>query len=199
MYKVSMLAGITLLVFACGNEEHHHAHDAEAPSEMQNQQPGNGAANIGDSETVVSPEAMAVFDEVLESYLRVSEALTASDPETAAEHSEQMNGHVRNFMQQEFEPAIRAELGLWGVDLLEASDHIGSGSDVEEQRKAFLDLSDTMIAMVDAIGHSRNALYHQRCPMVNGGNGDWLSTEERIWNPYHGDRMMHCGSTIRSL
>lgn len=76
---------------------------------------------------------------------------------------------------------------------------LASETDVEEQRRSYHDLSETMIAMVEVFGHQKGQLYHQRCPMVNGGNGDWLSTQERIMNPYHGERMLHCGSTVRTL
>ena len=32
------------------------------------------------------------------------------------------------------------------------------------------------------------------CPMVEGGEGDWVQTSQKINNPYFGKSMLSCGS-----
>jgi hypothetical protein len=53
--------------------------------------------------------------------------------------------------------------------------------------------------MVKAYGPFDNTIFRQTCPMVRGGSADWLSREERIMNPYHGSRMLNCGSVVERI
>ena len=53
--------------------------------------------------------------------------------------------------------------------------------------------------MMKSYGPLDNAIYIQRCPMVRGGEADWLSKEEKILNPYFGSQMLTCGSVIEKV
>jgi len=72
-------------------------------------------------------------------------------------------------------------------------------ADVETQRLHFETVSNAYIEMVKAYGPFENVIYRQTCPMVRGGSADWLSKEERVMNPYHGDRMLNCGSVVERI
>jgi len=68
-----------------------------------------------------------------------------------------------------------------------------------EQRKAFLELSKSMIVLVENFGVNQKVMV-QFCPMANDFKGGyWLSTDAAIKNPYFGSKMLTCGSTKRII
>ncbi len=204
--KYTAVLIMIIFVAACGGNGDHTPHTQhDAPHDQQGEQ-----MQMEQDETMDRPPSEArehhleepaagLFNAVLDDYLALSDVLVQSNASGAADAAGQLSESVAQFSQAELEAPMQDRAAGWIAVLEERSQEIASQSDVEEQRRSYHDLSETMIAMVDAFGHQKGQLYHQRCPMVNGGNGDWLSTQERIMNPYHGDRMLHCGSTVRTL
>jgi hypothetical protein len=139
------------------------------------------------------------FDAMLDAYLQLSDALVEASATNAAEYAGNLNEEAGNFDAEMLDQTISGDATGWIETVRQRSREIAGESDVEAQRRSYHELSETLIAMVEMFGHQKGALYHQRCPMVNGGNGDWLSTQEGILNPYHGDRMLRCGMTVRVL
>ena len=73
------------------------------------------------------------------------------------------------------------------------------GSTLAEQRKAFLELSNEMILLVQGGKLSMGAIYKEYCPMYGSSGGYWLSNEKQIKNPYFGDAMLNCGSVKETI
>jgi len=197
---------IMIIFFAaCGGNGDHAQHSAQNEAHEHggdiHQESGSAVGMISDSDSDhhLEEPAAGLFDAVLDDYLALSDVLVQSNASGAADAAGQLSASATQFSQAELEAPVQDRAAGWIAVLQERSQEIAGETDVEEQRRSYHDLSETMIAMVDAFGHQKDQLYHQRCPMVNGGNGDWLSTQERIMNPYHGDRMLHCGSTVRTL
>ncbi|MDT0651042.1 efflux RND transporter periplasmic adaptor subunit, partial [Zunongwangia sp. F297] len=64
----------------------------------------------------------------------------------------------------------------------------------------FVVLNQNMVPLVMNIKNIDPQLLIQKCPMANNNKGAfWLSTNKEIRNPYYGEQMMTCGSTIDSL
>ena len=54
-------------------------------------------------------------------------------------------------------------------------------------------LSDEIEELVSS-SITSGTIYKQYCPMaLNNTGGYWLSSEEKILNPYFGDKMLKCG------
>ncbi|PPK85346.1 Cu(I)/Ag(I) efflux system membrane fusion protein [Neolewinella xylanilytica] len=71
--------------------------------------------------------------------------------------------------------------------------------DLEEQRRQFGFFSQALINTLTAFG-TNGELYVQRCPMAfNNEGANWISEQSAIRNPYFGDAMLTCGSTIDTL
>jgi len=192
--KITGLVLTAILLAACsGDNENHHQNGM---SETQESAGDPLSDRRADSD--VPNEVAAMFDEMLNSYLELTGSLVDTDADISAAHSERLHGLSGQFMQLVRNQNM-TELETVASVIEVHSGVISNEGDVEEQRSAYENLSDAMITMVENIGHQKEALYHQRCPMVNGGNGDWLSTNEQILNPYHGTRMLNCGSTIREM
>lgn len=72
-----------------------------------------------------------------------------------------------------------------------------SGNGIAGQREQFEQLSINMISLVALTG-SDIPLYEQYCPMYNDNKGGvWLSSTEKIQNPYFGSSMLRCGTVRR--
>lgn len=70
---------------------------------------------------------------------------------------------------------------------------IAGTDDVEAQRAQFVPLTEGIEAMVGKHLES-GTIYKQYCPMAfDFTGGFWLSNSKEIYNPYFGDKMLHCG------
>ncbi|PCE64359.1 efflux RND transporter periplasmic adaptor subunit [Sediminicola luteus] len=74
-----------------------------------------------------------------------------------------------------------------------AANDMAATSDINEQRTRFQTLSEHLTKAITLFGINTK-VYQQYCPMANGNKGGyWLSTEEKVLNPYFGDAMLSCG------
>ncbi len=77
---------------------------------------------------------------------------------------------------------------------------INETDNIKNQRDHFVVLNQNMVPLVMNIKNIDLQLLIQKCPMANNSKGAfWLSTNKEIRNPYYGEQMMTCGSTIDSL
>lgn len=80
------------------------------------------------------------------------------------------------------------------------AEKISAAKDIAAQRKEFTLLSADVIAMFKHSDLASGVIYVQHCPMANNGDGgDWLSSSEKIQNPYYGDEMMECGAVVEQI
>jgi hypothetical protein len=76
---------------------------------------------------------------------------------------------------------------------------IAKMGDIEEQRKAFVTVTESVEAMVKDQLES-GTVYKQFCPMAFGNKGAyWLSNSKDIMNPYFGDKMLKCGRIAEEI
>ena len=136
------------------------------------------------------------FKPVLLAYLKVKDALVASDaPQTVVSAKatlEALNAiptsNLGKMEQEHFNASVK---------MLEA---IAAKTNLNNQRSHFVLLNEHLVALVSAFSTLENTLYVQQCPMANNNQGAvWLSKEKDIRNPYFGADMLKCGSTIKSL
>ncbi|MDH1601929.1 DUF3347 domain-containing protein [Empedobacter sp. GD03739] len=82
-------------------------------------------------------------------------------------------------------------------DLETTSKLLSQEKNIEKQRIIFAKLSQPMykLAQKANLGYT---VYYQNCPMFDGGS-NWLSKESAIKNPFYGNMMLTCGSTVETL
>ena len=135
---------------------------------------------------------------VAEAYLPVKDAMVASElvaeaaiaPLRSAIGAVDMglvDGEAHRYWMEQL-AALRGHL-----------DALAAAGDLEEQRRQFGFFSQVLINTLTAFGVDQ-AFYVQRCPMAfDNAGANWLSEEAAIRNPYFGDAMLTCGSTIDTL
>ncbi len=178
---------ILLTIVGCGPSEQERAQQQQREQQMQMQ--------VVQS----TPEFNEQMAEVLERYFDLKDALVASDAEQTAAYAETFRDEVSQISPEGLNEETTAIWVSFSEVMVNSSDALIAEDDVDDQRYHFEYISDTMIEMVDLFRPVGYDIYHQSCPMVRGGSADWLSREEQIANPYHGDRMMRCGEVIRRL
>lgn len=125
---------------------------------------------------------------MLNSYLKVKDALVKTDGEAASTAAKKLVEDLGD-NQDELAKKIRFD-----------AEHISETKDAGHQRDHFNTLSDNIYALVKATGANDGKLYRQYCPMAMDNKGAyWLSAEKQVNNPYFGDKMLHCGSVKEEL
>jgi membrane fusion protein, copper/silver efflux system len=176
-----------ILAAGCGDSDH-HLPDQSLPASTD-------TAVLYDS-----PESFKTsYSTALEAYFDLKDALVQSDADAAAEKASALAAAVEDVEHSGLEgEAHNMWMSHQVVKLAEAG-RIAGEQDIEEQRVRFDPLSESFIETVKSFRPAGYTVYEQMCPMVRGGSASWLSKEEQIANPYHGDRMMRCGSVVARI
>lgn len=136
----------------------------------------------------------------IEAYLRLKDALVATDAESAAGNAE---AFIEKMNQIDSGVLSGDALKYWQQEqgaLLSHAKQMTSTAEVAEQRAQFGFLSQSLIRTVKAFGAAEQTYYVQHCPMAFDWDGaDWISDAAQIRNPYFGDEMLTCGTVEETL
>ncbi|MCB0656691.1 MAG: efflux RND transporter periplasmic adaptor subunit [Saprospiraceae bacterium] len=174
---------------------------AGKPSMMNPQMPMNASARDTVSPQMSVPLAVKnATGKLLNDYLLLKDALVAGDLESGKEIVKRMELQVSAFpsgdLQMPAAALAREHLPAMGDQLKKM---VGA-QDLAKIRDSFKPLSQHMISLVSAFGSMDRPVYVQHCPMADHNRGaDWLSLQKNILNPYFGDAMLTCGSTVRVI
>ncbi len=187
MKKIEIIKLLIVMAFpvsmgalvSCGQDSHHgkdHEHEIGNVHEAEEHHDMNGSGlQFGEEKTA----------EAFEHYLHVKNALVQGDVEEA-------------------EKAAIALGKVWkggdGDDgVSEVIAELVSRNELSGQRQVFSELSQILESEFEN-GLSSGKLYKQFCPMALDNKGAyWLSKEEKIRNPYFGDKMLTCGEVKKVI
>ena len=136
---------------------------------------------------------------ILNHYIDLKDALVESDAETAKVHANSLKSEAKRVNPEGLNQESNALWFSYKEIIENGADELIREENVDDQRYHFEIISEAMIEMIKTFRPVDYTIYHQSCPMVRGGSADWLSLEEQIANPYHGDRMMRCGEIIERI
>lgn len=123
---------------------------------------------------------------VFAAYIKVKDALVASDPKLAGEASDKLSESLKGIHGCENTAILAQELA--------------NSTDLALQRSAFSAISKDLIAMYQRPSLHVGKIYVIHCPMYNNKEGgDWLSTSPEIKNPYFGEEMLTCGTVTQEI
>ncbi|AWH73785.1 MULTISPECIES: efflux RND transporter periplasmic adaptor subunit [unclassified Dokdonia] len=164
-------------------------------SMMNQQMMQDESAMMGDMEMSFSNTFSSDFNKALPSYLKMKDALVASDAGQVSAFAKATSKKLKEISITELGKMEKQHL----TKSIEMLDAIVANNNLENQRAHFVILNENIVPIAMNIENSTN-YYVQKCPMANNNKGAvWLSTEEEIKNPYYGDAMLTCGSVIDSL
>lgn len=135
----------------------------------------------------------AIMAALLPNYLRIKNALVNSDAVESAQRAKESLHLLKGETKEAPAQGMISHLER----MLKA---LSEQSNLEDQRHEFIALSTHFIDWASQGLAADETLYVQFCPMANNNQGaQWLSTEEKIRNPYYGDAMLSCGSVVEVL
>jgi hypothetical protein len=118
-------------------------------------------------------------EHIFNAYLKVKDAMVASDLKAVNKNAEELN----KTLDQN----------------LESVTNIVNAKSLDEARSQMLQLSDEVEELVSS-SILEGAIYKQYCPMaLNNTGGYWLASEEKIHNPYFGNKMLKCGKVTSTI
>ena len=153
-----------------------------------NAQPMEGM-NMSQQETTTSSATTNV--PMLKSYLDIKNALVKDNFEQAKQAA------------TDFVKALESTDKLSAAqkkELKQSADKVAQAKDLASLREQFAALSQQLYQVEQASNLTDQTLYLQHCSMALKGQGaNWLSLEEKVQNPYMGQRMPGCGSVQQTI
>ncbi len=120
-----------------------------------------------------------MLSDVADGYLKIKNALVASEFEQAHAGSVELLGVVNATEMPDVQQRVKEMANM---------------IDPEAQIVYFDSLSVALYEYLQRQSGNHRTLYKQYCPMAFDNRGAfWLSSSEEIKNPYFGDKMLHCG------
>ena len=137
------------------------------------------------------------LSQVFDAYFSLKDAFVKANE---SEISKQITAFSKSISTVEMGKLSHESHTIWMEvlkDLESTSKQLVQEKNIEKQRTTFAKLSVPMhkLAQKANLGYT---VYYQNCPMYNGGS-NWLSKDSDIKNPFYGNMMLTCGSTIETL
>jgi membrane fusion protein, copper/silver efflux system len=134
------------------------------------------------------------LEDIARAYLDVAGALSQDNAEGARRAAGVLEAALEATDFGNLDREAGREWNLLRREMRASAATMARASNIDVLRGELLPLSiriDTAVRTFrsDQVG----ALFRAMCPMVDGGNGYWLTRVERVENPYHGAAMFACG------
>lgn len=146
--------------------------------------------------TSVEGPAGRDLEALYQAYFKIQGQLVA-DKKPNADDAQQLFQLATNLSEQsQLEQSLRDQLAT----IAKNAEHLHHLS-LEEARKNFKPISHAVLNLATTIrGQGASQTFHQFfCPMVKGGEGDWLQANDQLLNPYYGSQMLRCGEHVRTI
>ena len=139
------------------------------------------------------------ISKVLTAYMNLKNALVANDAKTASASAKTMLEEIAKVPMDKMTTEQHTVWMKYTKKLSYDAKHISEVAELDHDREHFMSLSKNMYAVVKAFPTS-TPVYYQFCPMANDSKGAyWLSEQEKISNPYYGDKMNSCPKTKETI
>lgn len=188
MLRLLTLFAISFLLFtACKNNE-----EKKAPSQETITTGEKPRSNFNE-------EGTARIMRLLNDYYTLKDAFVVSDPSQASEAAITVQMSADSI--EKFINDSTHILYTYAKEIKTYAGHIVTAKkDVEWQRIPFQKVSDAVFTLVKECNLKNTGIYRQYCPMAfNNKGAHWLSHEEKIKNPYFGNKMLTCGEVTETL
>ena len=148
----------------------------------------------------VNQKAKDVLKPLLTEYLIMKDALTNDNLDEAKQAGTNILKSMEGINMSLFTGESHSVWMGLSSDLKNTLQHVQHFKTLEEIRKAFQQVSNTMLGLESSFNPNNETLYVLHCPMANNNKGaDWLSTSKEIKNPYYGQAMLTCGEVTKEI
>ncbi len=162
---------------------------------------GEVVGNTVDKVEISNTQNISVnqFKVIFDSYSDLKNALVKTDSKLASAKAGELSASILKLEMNKLEMNQHEIWMKVYKDLISKTEKIAKSTIIEDQRKAFMQLSEKMYELIK-FANFDFPIYYQHCPMYNDNKGaNWLSLENTISNPYYGSQMLSCGKTIETI
>ena len=139
------------------------------------------------------------ISKVFTAYLNLKNALVANDAKTASASAKTMLDEIAKVPMDKMTTEQHTLWMKYTKKLSYDATHISEVAELDHDREHFTSLSKNMYAVAKAFP-TTTPVYYQFCPMANENKGAyWLSEQDKIHNPYYGDKMNGCSSNKETI
>jgi Cu(I)/Ag(I) efflux system membrane fusion protein len=143
----------------------------------------------------VAAPMKAQISELVGEYMKLKDALVASDTEAAKAAANEVLTVAKAMPVATLTTDEKAYAEEKRDQVVNSAAKIAGAANLDAQRENLEQLSEAVFSMAKAFDAGDETLYYQHCPMaLNDQGAYWLSSNEDIRNPYFGDKMLKCGS-----
>lgn len=199
-----LFAATTFTLLNCGGKKESadaHDHDGhEHQDSTQHAESTTAYAEAAEPAFAVDAAFQQQLAGVFTSYVALKDALVSSDAAKVKAEAGTTLATVGKVDMKLLSGVAHNDWMNYQNGLNTSLQSITATDDIEKQREAFGALSDNLYKSIKAYGLGGTNAYYEFCPMAfNNQGGYWLSNEDKIRNPYFGDKMLTCGEVKEKL
>jgi Cu(I)/Ag(I) efflux system membrane fusion protein len=191
MRILSAILFVSFLTVGCNNAENQSGTSSEPE------------APAGPPASLLNDEGTQKLLAVLGDYYALKDGLVATDGTEAAGAAEKLTmstADLQMFVVNDSATNLSVKENLDTVNKMSLRISQTHPGEVEQMRADFEKVSDNIFAALKKLKLQNAKVYQQYCPMAFDDKGAyWLSSEEKIRNPYFGKKMLSCGEVTDSL
>lgn len=130
------------------------------------------------------------FDSLISKYIKIKDALIIGDESLVNKEAKEF---VLLITSKPFEISSleKATLNTKIDKITKAARSVGENDNIESSRTEFNQFSSLVWDLVSLSNAKLKDIYYFYCPMKKAY---WISTENKVQNPYYGKKMLSCGS-----
>lgn len=204
--KSSILSlSFSLVIFtflsSCSGEHKENATESHEGHAAEDRASGSDAvAEAREPQFQVDQQFQKQLTAVFTAYADLQEAFVSSDAKKVQQGASETNEALAKVDMKLVTGAAHNDWMNYLTPMQSALKDIQSSEDIETQRKSFSALSNNLYKSVKAFGLAGEEAFYAYCPMAFNDEGAyWLSDEEKVRNPYFGDKMLACGEVKEKL
>jgi Cu(I)/Ag(I) efflux system membrane fusion protein len=173
-----------------GHREHEAVEESTATQELTPEKP----------QFTVDEKFRNQLQEVFTAYVDLKNALVSSESGKVKDEAEDANEALAKVDMKLVEGAAHNDWMTYLAPMKSSLENIQASEDLEVQRKAFSTLSENLYKSIKAFGLDGKEAFYEYCPMAFNNEGAyWLSEDDKIKNPYFGEKMLTCGEVTERL
>jgi len=191
---------IAILAFTASCNHTQKAEQAETHEHHDSAEEESKIAEATAPQFEVDNEFQEQLGSLFTSYVQLKDALVASNAPDVKASASKTKDALKNVDMKLLSGQAHNDWMAYLAPMESALTSIESSTDIEEQRKSFSTLSDNFYKSIKAFGLGGKEAFYEYCPMAFNNEGAyWLSDQEKIRNPYFGDKMLTCGEVKEKL
>ncbi|MBD80974.1 MAG: efflux transporter periplasmic adaptor subunit [Crocinitomicaceae bacterium] len=148
----------------------------------------------------IGPKAKEELKPLLNTYLKLKDALVDDNVENAIAASKEMNIVLSKVNMGVFKGEAHNVWMKHSNSLEKELRKASNTNEIGKMRALFKNMSDQMVMLFKTFGAVDRPVFVNYCPMANNDQGaEWLSIEKEIKNPYFGASMLKCGEVKQEI